>query len=270
MNGIILDKSYLQGAPKTSFDAISSTYRVLMPDVLFYEMLSSDEPGRSQCFAKLPQTPNPIPITPHVGALLSLELATHRPAGAPSKHLLDIDFRFNPGLSKQQYEFSETDIAACKEIETELVRDIAALIEKVDLIATLCPGLTEALQIDKATAHREYESAIANEREKLAEFISSLSFPDGNPMPSASGLDEAWTVFRWLQAQLLFSLDLRVRYEPKVFLDPTPKLLRRLEHDVLDLQYLILGVLEGGFATKERKLQRFFKILCPDGILVEA
>ena len=67
-----------------------------------------------------------------------------------------------------------------------------------------------------------------------------------------------------------FSVSLRVRYEPKVLSDPTPELCRKLEHDVLDAQYLILGVLEGGFATKDRKLQRFFKILCPDGILVEA
>lgn len=211
MSGIILDKSYLQGAPKSSFDAISSAHRVLMPDVLFYEMLSSDEPGRSQCFAKLPQTANPIPITPHVGALLSIELATHRPAGAPSQHLLDIDFRFNPGLSTQQYDFSEADIAVCKEIETELVRDIGTLIEKVELIDTLFPALAEALRIDKATAHRQCESAIANERAELAEFISSLSLPNGNPMPSANVMDEAWTIFRWVQAQLLFSLDLGKR-----------------------------------------------------------
>lgn len=174
-----------------------------MPDVLFYEMLSSDEPGRSQCFAKLPQTANPIPITPHVGALLSIELAAHRPAGTPSEHLLDIDLRFNQGLSKQQYALSEADIAACNEIEAELTHDVDTLIENVELIDRIFPTLDEALRVRKAAAQRESELAIANERAELVEFLSSLSLPNGKPMSSANVIDEAWTIFRWFQAHSL-------------------------------------------------------------------
>ena len=42
----------------------------------------------------------------------------------------------------------------------------------------------------------------------------------------------------------------------------------RLEHDVLDMQYLILGVLQRAFATKDKKLIEFYKLLCTDGMLV--
>ena len=40
-----------------------------------------------------------------------------------------------------------------------------------------------------------------------------------------------------------------------------------LTHDVLDATYLALGILEGGFATDEKKLIRWFNLLCPTGIL---
>jgi len=39
----------------------------------------------------------------------------------------------------------------------------------------------------------------------------------------------------------------------------------KLDHDVLDAQVLMLGA----FATNEKKLIRWWRMLCPDGMLYE-
>ncbi|MCI0732524.1 MAG: hypothetical protein L0Y38_01720 [Methylococcaceae bacterium] len=269
LRGIILDKSYLQGAPKSSFDALSVDYRVLMPDVLFYEMVSSAEPGRSRCFGKLPQTWNPIPLVPRVGAFITKELSTHQPVGCPSQNILDINFRFNSRLATQDYSFSDIDKAATTEIENELKSYISILIETVATIDTIIPNLSSGSHNLPSITREECEASIAEEKRELAGFISELSLPGNAAMPKADALDEPWAIFRWFQVQLLFSLDLRIRYGTTSLAQLTEKMYSKLEHDVLDAQYLVLGVLEGGFATKEKKLQRFFRCLCPEGILVE-
>ncbi len=45
------------------------------------------------------------------------------------------------------------------------------------------------------------------------------------------------------------------------------KAYEKIEHYVLDAHYLILGALEGAFATREKKLQRWYLLLCPEGRL---
>jgi hypothetical protein len=78
-----------------------------------------------------------------------------------------------------------------------------------------------------------------------------------------------WALFRWLQVQLLFAIDVYCRYGGKLPDVLTPKWYEKMEHDVLDAQYLILGVLEGSFATREKKLQRWWSPIRPDGALFE-
>lgn len=72
-----------------------------------------------------------------------------------------------------------------------------------------------------------------------------------------------------MQVQLLFTLDIYVRYQGKIPELLTPRLYEKMEHDVLDAEQLILGCLEGSFATRERKHKRWWALLCPDGCLYE-
>jgi hypothetical protein len=47
----------------------------------------------------------------------------------------------------------------------------------------------------------------------------------------------------------------------------TPQLRERIRHDVLDAQYLMLALLEGAFATKEKKMCEWWGKLMPEGVL---
>ena len=239
-----------------------------MPDVLFYELISSSEPGRSRCFSKLPQSANPIPITKHIGALLKKELTTHKPAGLPSENIEELNYRFNPNLSKGQYDLSISDIETMREIESELNSDISALITKSDTIETMFPDINKGSDDARNGFIEEIERFIAENREEMAGFLGKLELPGQDVIPDQSVLNESWALFRWLQVNLLFSLDIRRRYGEISFSELTNKQRTDFEHDVLDAHYLIQGVLQGAFATKEKKLIRFFNLLCPDGILV--
>lgn len=66
---------------------------------------------------------------------------------------------------------------------------------------------------------------------------------------------------------MLFALDLKVKYPGGLASVMSPKLREKLRHDVLDAQYLMLALLEGAFATKEKKMCEWWVRLKPDGVL---
>lgn len=265
---IIIDKCYLQGTSMKLLQKLSEEFQLLMPDVLFYELISCGEPHCSRCFKKLPQGPSPIPIVKHVGALLKRELHSGQPAGLPSDNLEVFEFIFNPNLSKGAYELSASDKRAMSEIEDELKSDISNLLKKSQLVPNLFPNIKIVSTEKRKKNKEEIEAFIASGGTELRRFLSNLKLPNGKSMPDENVLNESWALFRWLQVQLLFSLDIYFRYGAIDIHNLTSKQNRDFEHDVLDAHYLIQGVMQRSFATKEKKLIRYFKLLCPEGILM--
>ena len=273
MKPIILDKSYLQAISQAKYQELSEQFQFLMPDVLFYELIKDDKPKRSECFRKFPQKNNPIPVVKSVWELLRMELAAHKPAGLPSENLDDVlgseIWRFNPRLSEGTYILTDDDKSAIREIDTEVDRDAGMLMDFTEL-EDLFPDIRKGSDEERNKLRCEYEQYIANNIEELSKFLSKLELPDGTTMPPKNILNRSWTLMRWLQVRLLFSLDNYYRYRNEAdYSERTPKTKEKIKHDVLDMWYLILGVLQGGFATKDRKKHtRFYELLCPDGMLL--
>ena len=276
MKPIILDKSYLQGISQAKYQELSEQFQFLMPDVLFYELITCDEPARKRCFEKFPQKNNPIPVVKSVWELLRMELAAHRPSGLPSDNLDDLPrsviWRFHSGLREGTYILTDDDKAAIRDIEAELDRDAEMLMDFTYLEASfpdIRTGTTEKQEKYKS----ECEQDIAGNIEKQSDFLSKFELPVGTTMPPKNILNRSWTLMRWLQVRLLFSLDIYHRYGAVDFSKWTQKQKEKLKedkikHDVLDMWYLIPGVLQRGFATNETKLIRFYELLCPDGMLL--
>ena len=267
MRPVILDKSYLQAASHSRFLELSEQYQFLMPDVLFYELISCDEPVRSTCFSKLPQKANPIPLVKSLGELLREELTTRKPAGLPSKNLLEVEYQFNPGLGEGSYNLPDDLKTVIFESEAELDGDVNRLMDFTAL-ERMFPHIHTGTDEERKEYKSEYERYIAENPRKLGTFLSSLEPPDGFALPTQEKLNESWTLLRWLQVRLLFNLDLYVRYGNNKSIELTKNLKSKLKNDVLDMNYLILGVLQHGFATKERKLIEFYNLLCPGGLLL--
>lgn len=264
---IVLDKSFLQGAKKVRIEVLSRTHRLIVSDALFYELLTSSEPGRSRCFSKFPPIENPVDLVNHIGTLMRLEIDTHVAAGKPSTHREKLRFQFNPHLVNADYQLPDEARITVDEQTADLRSDVASFIDQMPLIADFFPTLLNGTQDEQLSARESAEAAIA-EPGALIPFYANLEPPPGErPLPSAKAVDENWALYRWLQVQLMFALDLYIRYRGSRVEVLTPAMYEKLEHDVLDAQVLMLGCLEGALATRERKLIRWWNLLCPGGTL---
>lgn len=265
---LLIDKNFLQGSKSSEIQRLMETRRLLMADTLFYELLSSAEPGRSRCFAKLPAIENPVDLVNHVGGLLKREIRSHRPCGKPSENLEELRFRFNHALASPNFALPTDVIEAIQEEEAQLHIEVESLLALVETVPTIFPDLLKGSDSERANLRTIVESVIADDMDGIRTMYSSLSSPpDGPALPPAELIDRHWAIYRWLQVRLLFVVDIYCRYGGTVPQHPVGRVFERLEHDVQDAQYLVLGVLEGSFATRERKLQRWFSLLCPEGDL---
>jgi hypothetical protein len=272
MASIVIDKSFLQGTPAKQVHALASEHRLLMSDALLYELLTTKEKERRECFSKLPDGLNPVDFVSHIGTLMRMEIETQKPSGCPSSNKEDISFFFNDRLKSGNYVYPDEVQAAIDEETVRLKNSIDSFIKKAGCIPSLFPDIMKESQTEKDAARLDAEKTIASPG-ALLPFLEQLKSPsDKEVLPSISSINEDWVIYRWLQVQLLFAIDLHMRYQGKIrqFLDSSrsdSKVLEKLEHDVLDAEVLMLGCLERAFATQEKKLKSWFGCLCPKGTL---
>lgn len=265
---LLIDKNFLQGSKAIEIERLMETHRLLMPDALFYELITSREPGRSRSFAKLPNVENPVALCKHLGGLLKHEIEQHLPCGKPSDNLEDLRFRFNEALASSSYQLPLYALEAIQEEDEELRREVSSLLQLVESVPSIFPDLLNGSDTQRKQERAEVEALIANNRKGIREFYASLVSAQGaTPLPPPDAINENWALFRWMQVRLLFVVDIYCRYGGNVPQDPAGQIYEKLEHDLHDAHYLILGVLEGALATREKKLQRWFELLCPEGRL---
>ena len=266
---IILDKSFLQGSKASRIHELATTHRLVVSDALFYELLTSSEPGRSRCFAKFPPVENPVDLVSHIGTLMRLEINAHAPCGRPSEHREQLVFNFNPRLVNADYLLPEKARANVEKQTAELRSEVKAFVEQVGTIRSFLPNLLTGTDAYQRAANADAERALVEPR-ALIPFYSQLEPPSGEKVwPTPELVSEEWAIYRWLQVKLLFALDVYVRYRGVV-----PQVLSRgtyekMEHDVLDAQIFALGCLEGAIATREKKQKRWWALVCPTGSLYE-
>jgi hypothetical protein len=249
---VVLDKNFLQGVSGAAVMALARRYRLVMPSALFYELLTTSAEARRRCFAKLPQTDNPVVLVDHIGVLLRHESATGKPCGKPSGHRVDFRFRFNDRLLAEDYELPEEAKAVLEEQTKDVESDVRQLIDLAEMTPSLFPGLLVGTTAQQLATRRRAEEAIG-QLEQIHKFYSVLQpvLPELR-YPVVSDKFKKWAFLRWLQVLMLFALDLYVRYQGKLRDALTPNVLERLEHDVHDAQILVTGVLEGAIATREK------------------
>ena len=266
---VIIDKNYLQGTGTEKFRKLYSAYQFLLPDVLFYELISAKKLERSRCFAKFPPIDNPITVIKNAGFFLRYEIEHHKPCGKPSLYPEDIRFRFNPALSTGEYEFPREAKDALEEKNHVTKREVSEFVEQISFIAALFPALLKGNDNVRMLAKNEAEKLLTANPTFILNLYNQFEAPSNkNSYPPTNLVTTDWAVFRWLQVKWLMLLDIYCRYNGKIPDKLTGKFYENIEHDMLDLEYLFLGVLEGTFATREKKLQRLWKILAPDGILL--
>lgn len=269
MVNIVVDKSFLQGAAGCHVRDLVSEHRLIMSDALFYELLTTRAESRVQCFRKFPDYQNPVDLVSHAGVLMRHEIETGTPSGTPSNHKEDLKFIFSSSLTHLEYKPPPDAQNAIDEETARLRGAVQSFLEKTAAIASMFPDLFKGSQAERDAAHLEAEAAIVSPK-ALVPFISQLEPPSGEkPLPPSESIDETWAIYRWVQVQLLFALDVHVRYQGNIPKPLSSNVYEKMGHDVLDAEQLILGCLEGAFATRENKHKRWWRLLCPEGCLYE-
>jgi hypothetical protein len=269
MSEIILDKSYLDAASPSLITSLCNDHSVLMPDVLFYELTTTAERSMRNCFNKFPTRTNPVELIPNIGRLLTYELSTHQACTSLYERRNKVVFEFNSRLSAGTFEWTPDQIKAREEREMLVEKDTRDFFKLAMMVHEFFPHLNGISFNEFPQAVESAKGETASSEDKVRGIYRQLL---GHGAPSnaieASAIGSGWAYFRWLQVRLIYSLDLLLRYQGKLPHETSPKFWRRIEHDMLDAEYVILGALAGGLACNEPKVIEIYKLVCSDGFVL--
>lgn len=272
---IIVDKSYAQGA--RSLLHLQRDWHLLFPDVFFFEVASTDSSARQSCLSKLLELHRDggVHVVPNVGTLLRKEMDGLACAGPPSANLTQ-----GLGLDAFFTQFDELfedrgDVVA--DTETGFDHDVDNLIERANMFRNRIRGAFQGTTDQRKEAFRESRQTVAEDREFISGFFANFVCRSAIAPASATRLAEIarsgklgpeWTIYRLVQVQLLYALEW---LEKRGQLDPvrlTGKERENLQHDAIDIEYVILGVLQGALASRDKRMREVFRTLRPDGVVL--
>ncbi|MFQ5853771.1 MAG: hypothetical protein ACE5JU_24695 [Candidatus Binatia bacterium] len=256
---VVIDKSYLQGASADKLRNLCAEHTVLFIETLLYELLTTEEEAvRRACFAKFPELNDNVVLIPRTGPLFRHEIEHQRPASPLTDHGVQATFQdlvtgvFSRPLDQQP---------ALAEWRLKVQREVETFHQVATGVSAWCPALRDARGPVLNTACEELKQQACGDADVVRKVYGSLGV---EAFPCASLLDPSWALFRWVQMHLLFGLDYVCRYG---FAD-LAAVPGRVEHDVHDLQYALLGTLCGALATNDGGIERNFRMACPEGALL--
>ena len=266
---LILDKSYLDGAPTNSVRTLCRERTLLCSETLFYEMMTTDSVSQKRCFGKFPEEPGSFSLLPNVGALLKFEMEEKAHCGALHQHVLPGKFIFNVKLRDGTYEPPAEVAATLKGWSDQVEQDARSFLERCQSVHHFFPDLI-------GIEFRDFPAAVASAKNRIStnpdevrrvfDEFDKTSLPPG--APAAHNLTEEWAWYRWVQCQVFAALRFFERYQCRVPSNPTPAVLTRAEHSMHDLEYVLLGSLAGSLASNDDEVIEDFQLARPTGQLI--
>jgi hypothetical protein len=256
---LVLDKSFLQGVTSALLQCYAQKgWTFGVTEVLMHEHFRKRDAKRTANIFKLHSIENRIALLPGIGEMFREEAKTLQPS---SKTLRVSPLRFTPekGPSGDYFELDGDSLRSVKQREVEYEKRCDDMIE-VWRDFRLIPRLAEATAEEIPERVRELSLSIRDDREDMRAFYGNHRPPI---FPAPELIDEDWTIFRWIQVQLLGGLDYYASYGVN---NEPPR--EKLMHELLDLMYLISAVLVGGLACRERRFIERFRLLRPDGVVL--
>lgn len=259
---IVIDKSYLHGAGRQQVENLCRNHKVLMPESLLYELLTTTPEKRVKCFGNFPDIENPVALVPNVGTLLGYEVANNIACKPVTKAAINVRFQFNSRLRETDYELPKEQAEELKKWKQDARADIeefkkcsAIVYHWFPSLANYCPGRPDDVI-------SEAEEAIANDVSIIRKIYNEIRHKS---FPPANAIDKNWTLFRWVQCHFLAAIEYIRKYGP----NNTSMQAKGIENDFLDIQYCITGIQVGAFASRDEKLKNIFQKICPDGHLLQ-
>jgi len=203
---------------------------------------------------------------------MHVEIESHKPYCILEDYSVDAPYLFNPKFKeKSVYELTDAANSLLSEWEQYFAKQVKCLGMLMENIYLNFPKLSKGSTEQRAQKHKEIESKIVGD-EGVVRFLYDAIWQPGKsqpPWPHPEKIDLCWAVYRWVQVNLLFALDASVKSQGVMPRSMSTKTYTKFEHDMIDLEYFVQGVLQGSFATKEVKLKNWFIMLRPDGEILD-
>lgn len=258
---VVLDKSYLQGASGKDINDLCITENVLMPESLFYELLTTEPEVRANCFKKIPQIDNPLTLVPHVGTIIRFEIQNKRPCLNIEDVSLNIRYQFNRRLVSPDFKLTPEQEKSIYEWRNDIRLRMEGFKEKAAVVSGWFPETKGFKSGNDPSPINEGKSLVCNDQgvvSRIYEQIMHETFPDPRLV------NENWCLFRWIQVHVSAALDYVRKYG-----DGNEKAIsKKIENEFLDLDYCITALLVGALASKDNGMIDRFKNIRPDGIVI--
>lgn len=266
MNYIIIDKSWIDGASIQKITDLTKYGILVISAVLAYELLTSSNENRQiEIFKKLNSVKDKIRLMEHPGQLLLFEKNENKPAKQINHFFLPANFEFDSNLLKQRNTFSKEQIEIIEKFKNRWEIEGTKLFIESGLSGLhYFPELREIGSGKKREAYMcAYDKILTNDKFIKKVYTDIQTNNKSENFPSVNILNSHWVIYKWIQVQLLYNIDFVRKYG---HYNKIPES-ERYQHDNIDMDYLILGLVSGSIATNDKDIKYFFKNLLPNGNL---
>lgn len=258
---LVLDRSYLQAALAPEVQRLCDGYRVIMPEALFFEILTAGTGLTRALFDRFPARENPVAIVPHVGVLMKREIETREPASPAEKLALQERFIFNTKLRTGEFSLTPQQQAGVDEWEAFQRDSQFSFVERYARVHAWFPELAsykggQATQPIATAMHR-----VARDASFVASIYDRIR---GDDFPQTVEISPAWALYRWTQVQLLYTLEYIKRYGA----GRQNLVSKELANDMVDAQYVTTAVLADALASGDSTVKTMYQSLKPEGELL--
>lgn len=258
---IVLDKSYLHHVGPKKMAEFCSSYQGLMPESLFYELLTTSPEKRAKCFRNLPKVENPLVLVKNVGSILRAEVERKTPFADIKDASIHIRYMFNKDLINPHHEFTTEQKNSTLKWKKDIALRVCDFKQKAAVVSGWFPRIkgfkpgSDPKPIEEAKRLVCRDSAVVRE---IYDHTRNQVFPP------AELVDERWGLFREIQVYVVAALDYVFKYG-----DNNPDALsRKIENEYLDLEYCITASLVGALASQDKRMIARFKSIRPDGFVL--
>ena len=253
---LVVDKSFANRKTGT-LSKFSSDYTLVVPSAFFYEVFTTAPEKRLRELTNFPEFRQV-----HVPALQHIELET----GMPAMSFQTPELSFNSEVANASWKLNSAQEATLLKYRED------SIIPALDFWRNvLTSKVTLGFSKEELTATKGSEEEFVGLCNELKDERRIQKIGEEIGWRHAAKLDSRWIHFRHFQTWALQGLILLRRYpHPRDAIGDT-----RLEHDVLDNDYLMLGLHVGALATAEtspelRKASMGwrYRLLEPNGDLI--
>lgn len=253
---LVLDKSFIQGSNAAQLDELAGEYTFYIPSAFYFELFNNQPDARSRTISGLK-------YFHRIDVYTSLK--EEREQGKPVNSINSNIKVFNPLVRDKQWRVREQESRVLANYNNKIVNPLVDI-----FIALINNKITLGFSSEELAALSGSEKDFSTLCGELIKKERIQRIAEMASIQHASFIDSSWLHFCLVQAWALQVLILK-KYYP----DPRQCLGRkRMKHEILDMEYLILGLHCGSLATKETSQKKpflsmawKFKTLSENGVL---